>query len=488
MTSLYRKDDRKRYQDENGYRATQGYRTEFRRDLDRLIHSTSFRRLQGKTQLYPGVESDFFRNRLTHSMEVAQIARSIAAKLNHEQAQLKGKDNSIDLDIVEFAGLAHDLGHPPFGHQGEEMLDILMLEDGGYEGNAQTLRILTQLEKKGLEKPGIRKLMYSSKIQGLNLTARTLASILKYDVQIQPVRSIETYSRPDKAYYAFDGELVEWIKKCVVGKDYKKVKEFKTIECQIMDLADDIAYSTYDLEDGLKAGFYSILDIIYAPDSLREKIARKIHGKNFKSDDVNRIGTVLQDMFYPFIEPGPEIKAVIGPHLKPKAKNITPNIKQISLLATNNQYELAQQYSKDGYARSFLTSSLVDTFINGVEFDFNAEHPALSKVFFNHPTFTKVEVLKKFTFMSQIESVKMKVSEIRGKEIVATIFDYIQANDGSLLPEDFKVKYDHFHQSGDIVSQNRVICDFVAGMTDRYAIEFYGRLKSENPETIFKPI
>src|SRR5690606_12675716 len=122
------------------------YRSPYRRDYARLLHSPAFRRLQGKTQLYPGVESDFFRNRLTHSLEVAQIAKTIALKLNFEK--LDKQKLSIDLDVCEFAGLAHDLGHPPFGHQGEEALDECMRNYGGFEGNAQTLRILTKLEKK----------------------------------------------------------------------------------------------------------------------------------------------------------------------------------------------------------------------------------------------------------------------------------------------------------------------------------------------------
>lgn len=124
------------------------YRTNFRKDYSRLVHCPSFRRLAGKTQLYPGQESDFFRNRLSHSMEVAQIAKSISTRLNNTQLFSDGSKLDLDTDLVEFAALAHDIGHPPFGHQGEEALDQCMLDFGGFEGNAQTLRILTKLEKK----------------------------------------------------------------------------------------------------------------------------------------------------------------------------------------------------------------------------------------------------------------------------------------------------------------------------------------------------
>ena len=126
--------------------AQERYRTQWRRDYARLIHSAAFRRLQGKTQLFPGGHSDFFRNRLTHSLEVAQIAKSIAIKINNTYSYFK--QNNIDTDLVETAALAHDLGHPPFGHNGEAALNDCMRCAGGFEGNAQTLRILAKLEKR----------------------------------------------------------------------------------------------------------------------------------------------------------------------------------------------------------------------------------------------------------------------------------------------------------------------------------------------------
>src|ERR1700754_2120350 len=114
------------------------YRSPFRRDYARIVHAPAFRRLQRKTQLFPGFESDFFRNRLTHSLEVAQIAKSIAIKLNAQESDFFDEVGKIDTDLVEIAGLAHDLGHPPFGHNGEYALDRCMLRYGGFEGNAQT--------------------------------------------------------------------------------------------------------------------------------------------------------------------------------------------------------------------------------------------------------------------------------------------------------------------------------------------------------------
>lgn len=142
---LYTDDDRQRVMPEADPGAQSG-RTAFRRDFGRLLHSPSFRRLQGKTQLFPGHESDFFRNRLTHSLEVAQVAKGVALRLNALEPCFH--DDPIDTDLVELAALAHDLGHPPFGHNGERALDDCMKRTGGFEGKAQTLRLLTVIEKR----------------------------------------------------------------------------------------------------------------------------------------------------------------------------------------------------------------------------------------------------------------------------------------------------------------------------------------------------
>lgn len=258
------------------------YRSEWRRDYSRVIHSAAFRRLQGKTQLFPGDESDFFRNRLTHSLEVAQIAKSIALKLNQEVAFFK--DHPIEVDIVELAGLCHDLGHPPFGHNGEHALHDCMRKYGGFEGNAQTLRILTRLEKKeaGSYPVGITEDGDDQRL-GLNLTYRSLAAILKYDNTI-PSKCDDP--NPIKGYYEIDAYIVDAIKGNVAPDAGGK---FKVIECQIMDVADDIAYSTYDLEDSFKAGFLSPIDILASNDGLLEKVASKVQeklGSTFVSTDV----------------------------------------------------------------------------------------------------------------------------------------------------------------------------------------------------------
>ena len=192
--SLYSEGDWRR---EHTERASEPWRTEARRDYARVIHSPSFRRLQGKTQVFPGHESDFFRNRLTHSLEVAQIAESIAYRLNHNESLFRAYP--IDPRICATAGLVHDLGHPPFGHNGERALDDRMRLYGGFEGNAQTLRILSKLEKKIPSGSSSAPTTYDGRI-GLNLTYRTLASTLKYDRVVPHIRTLE--DSLVKGYYA----------------------------------------------------------------------------------------------------------------------------------------------------------------------------------------------------------------------------------------------------------------------------------------------
>ena len=283
---LYNPEDFQRSYEENARQPLEKItRPPFWRDYQRVVSSPAFRRLTGKTQLYPGNESDFFRNRLTHSLEVAQIGKSITFIINSEINNKDGIPNTsydapIDTDLVMVACIAHDLGHPPFGHQGETALNAKMKFFGGFEGNAQTLRILSKLEKKivAYQEPKTEVEGLDNECNdlrfGLNLCYRTLASILKYD------NLIPKYNKTDdviKGYYYSEKDLVEKIKEKVLGSEYTVNEgEFKSIECQIMDQADDIAYSTYDLEDSFKGGFLSPLDLMVLPNSIIESIAKKI--------------------------------------------------------------------------------------------------------------------------------------------------------------------------------------------------------------------
>jgi dGTPase len=224
------------------------YRSAFQIDRDRIIHSSAFRRLQSKTQVFLSGEYDFYRTRLTHSIEVAQIGRSICGWLR-QQSDMLDDECFIDPDLVESACLSHDLGHPPFGHAGERTLHRLMEPYGGFEGNAQTLRILTQT-------------LFSEGRAGMNPTRALLDGVLKYKTLFMPSARIGKTN-----HYLYDDQET-WLDFALGGQAFpveltpgKERNGFKSIECQIMDWADDTAYSLNDLADGIRAGFINVTSL-----------------------------------------------------------------------------------------------------------------------------------------------------------------------------------------------------------------------------------
>jgi dGTPase len=222
------------------------YRNAFQIDRDRIIHAHAFRKLQSKTQVFLSGEYDFYRTRLTHSMEVAQIGRSICQFLKTAKGPLKD-DFFIDSDLVEAVCLAHDLGHPPFGHSGERTLQELMVRWGGFEGNAQTLHLLTQT-------------MYQDRsgVRGMQPTRALLDGVLKYKTLFGQFKA------PPNNHFLYDTQ--KGVLAFVFGgkapprslSPGEKLNLFKSVECQIMDWADDAAYSLNDIVDGVKTGFLTV--------------------------------------------------------------------------------------------------------------------------------------------------------------------------------------------------------------------------------------
>jgi dGTPase len=219
------------------------YRNAFQIDRDRIIHAHAFRKLQSKTQVFLSGEYDFYRTRLTHSIEVSQIGRSICHFLRSRGGPLRA-DFYIDSDLVEAVCLAHDLGHPPFGHSGERTLQELMIKWGGFEGNAQTLHLLTETIFQN-----------ESGVRGLRPTRALLDGVLKYK------KLFREFPRPPSNHFLYDTQQV--YRRFVFGGAAvpkalllgEGLNQFKSIECQIMDWADDAAYSLNDIVDGVKAGF-----------------------------------------------------------------------------------------------------------------------------------------------------------------------------------------------------------------------------------------
>ncbi len=222
------------------------YRSAFQMDRDRIIHAQAFRKLQSKTQVFLSGEYDFYRTRLTHSMEVAQIGRSICHFLQTRQGPL-AEDFHIDSDLVEAVCLAHDLGHPPFGHSGERTLQELMTPWGGFEGNAQTLHLLTET-------------MYQNEsgVRGMQPTRALLDGVLKYKKLFQefpaaPQNHFLYDPQAEVRNFVFGGAAIP---APLLADD--RLNGFKSVECQIMDWADDAAYSLNDIVDGVKAGFLTM--------------------------------------------------------------------------------------------------------------------------------------------------------------------------------------------------------------------------------------
>jgi dGTPase len=345
-------------------------RTPYQRDRDRIIHSTAFRRLKHKTQVFVNTTVDHYRTRITHSLEVAQIARTL------------GKYFKLNEDLCETLSLAHDLGHTPFGHAGEESLNECMINYGGFDHNIQTIRLVTLLENKYYD------------FKGLNLSLETLDGLIKHNGPI---------SNP----YKFDNILGKNFFKNKINFNYNS-----SLEAQISSISDDIAYNSHDLEDGLKANLFDISDLINIP------ILSDIVKKNKKKIKKNNKELVLRQI----------VREIINEMVKDIIKNTKKNLKTENIKSIKDLYKSQEQ---------------VVCFSNKMKrFDTDI------KIFLRERMYFSKNILNK---------------TIYGRKVIKSLFAMIKKKPSKFL------KKENINKQ----SIERSICDFIAGMTDRFAINLY---------------
>lgn len=383
---------------------------EFQRDYTRILYSSAFRRLQGKMQLFAIQSDQFIRNRLTHSLEVAQIARSIATEIGYTN----------DIYVVEACALAHDIGNPPFGHAGERHLNKICNDNdiGGFEGNAQTFRILTTVEQK------------RSEFQGLNLTYRTLLGVLKY------------YNKYDK-----EGDDKQ---KFIYNEDYEFVNNIikqtnvslRTLDVQIVDLADEIAYAAHDLEDGLRTGSFTAEDILH-------DFYAKVKNEECKKK--------LEDIF---------------DKSKERAGFKSGKI---------NSSEFNKLYQKE------VSSHIINTLINDIGIvDLSDEEKkkrgtqSEQEIGFVH--YKELAAgLKSVIYDCATRRDGVNFYEDNGKAMLSWLFEFYLHHE-EYLPSEYRYKtvVDQFYKEEDKPDpayQKRLIIDYLAGMMDEYVKTTYNHLQ-----------
>ena len=385
---------------------------EFQRDYTRILYSSSFRRLQGKMQLYAVENDQFIRNRLTHSLEVAQIARSIAQSIGY---------NQNEIFIVEACSLAHDIGNPPFGHAGEKFLNDLSQDFGGFEGNAQTFRILTTVEQKRYN------------YQGLNLTNRTLLGILKYYNKHQITKNGEL--KFSKFLYDDDYELVN-----TIVSDTGVT--LRTLDVQIVDIADEIAYAAHDLEDGLRLE-------VFTTDELMHQFSTKVKDEA----TIAKLEKIIEES-------------------KTKA-----GFKQEGVSSA----EFSKLHRKE------ITSQIINTLINDIGIVTLSEEEKTIRGTdreqeIGFVTYKELASgLKSTIFDCVTNNDSVYAYEATGNKMLGDLFEFFQNNTRYLPPEyrvaniikQYKPKYDTVKDEQAL--QNRLIIDYLSGMMDEYVKTVYNK-------------
>ncbi len=472
------------------------HRTDWERDYARVVHSASFRRLQTKTQVLGLGDGDFYRTRLTHSMEVSQIGVSIVKKLYRSAKEAKCEDKATDLDeaalnhlphpiLMSTICLAHDIGHPPFGHGGEVALNRCMLPYGGFEGNGQTLRIVTKLEK-------------YTEAYGMNLTRRAVLGVIKYpapfskvvdwdlsggkpkaDEKVEvkrvsdlrqdryqtqlPEGSIFVASdfKPPKCYLDDEHEdvVLGWVAKDLsewpaFGEVFPKPKsdkhkktKFKSLDTSIMELADDIAYGVHDLEDAIGLNLIS-----------RRAFMHWFNNEEQSADRLDGLRPLLDELFSGKFE---DLVAALFEHDTPERKQ--------------------------------AIGRMVGYFVEGT--CFKDAHSSFSEPLFRYQAGFKIDamggkcdieqaldVLKGLVVDLVIKTPSVQQLEFKGQKMVSELFEAFATDPKRLLD---RRDYEKTIQGGGDVPTARVICDYIAGMTDDYATNRYQQLFAPRVGSVF---
>jgi len=407
-------------------------RSKFERDRDRILYTFAFRRLAGVTQVVEPVEGHIFHNRLTHTLEVAQIARRTAQRLLREQPKLARLHGGIDPEVVEAAALAHDIGHPPFGHVAEDCLDDLVsaCDPDGFEGNAQSFRVVCRLAA------------HREGYQGLNLTRATLRAILKYP-RHRPQRRRRGHAIPKFGAYRSEGhELREAMR-------LPGASAAKSCEASIMDLADDIAYSVHDFDDFCRAGLIPVHYLRSSDDGFNQLCERWIASKRVTRAEIAPQREWLNNFLHTLFIDEPYVGTF------------------------DQRAELRSQ-----------TSQLIGRFVNAVELDTRGDsaEPARLKGQENWC----VRLLKRVVWEFVIESPRLATIQNGQRAVIRGLFeDYLEAiqqrNEG-VIPPLFRNALSELPKrrartSKPMPEESRLAADIVAHFSDEQAFRMFARLR-----------
>lgn len=370
------------------------HRSAFQRDRDRIIHTSAFRRLQFKTQVFVNHEGDHFRNRLTHTIEVAQIARTLSKVLG------------LNEELAESLALSHDLGHTPFGHCGEDVLNDCLSDIGGFEHNAQSLKIVTKLEQRYAD------------FDGLNLTWEALEGLVKHNGPL-----VDAQGKPTKKYQK--NGLPRYVAEFCTGFDLE-IDKYSNLEAQVAACADDVAYNNHDIDDGLRAGLFKFDDLFGLP----------------------IFGDVMRDIQikYADISPTRQMheanRVLIGLMVEDILQNTQKNVDRFAIKTTKDVHNAPQAIGN-----------------------------------FSDEILHAINKLQGFLMENMYRAKSVVKERVAAAKIIEDLFDIYQKAPEN-LPKDWQIG----HNDAEIEVSQRKIGDFIAGMTDRYAITEHKRLFASTPQ------